>query len=100
MRRARQAASPLPVVRDISWGVLPLVAGLFVLVEALERTGVIGVLVQLLQAGRRSVARAAACDAGVVAAFASNLVNNLPAGLLAGPSARAPTLPPGDDAAC
>ena len=28
------------VLRDISWGVLPLVAGLFVLVQALDRTGV------------------------------------------------------------
>jgi arsenical pump membrane protein len=28
-----------PVVKDISWGVLPLVAGLFVLVRALDQTG-------------------------------------------------------------
>ena len=31
--------SPWPVLQGISWGVLPLVAGLFVLVEALEQTG-------------------------------------------------------------
>jgi arsenical pump membrane protein len=31
--------SPLPVLRDVSWGVLPLVAGLFILVEAVEQTG-------------------------------------------------------------
>ena len=29
--------SPLPVLRDISWGVLPLVAGLFILVEGVEQ---------------------------------------------------------------
>src|SRR6266852_5554878 len=32
--------SPLPVLKDISWSVLPLVAGLFILVEGLNRTGV------------------------------------------------------------
>ena len=32
--------SPLPLLKDISWGVLPLVGGLFVMVEALIRTGV------------------------------------------------------------
>ncbi len=35
-------------VRHISWGVLPLVAGLFVLVEALENTGVTNDLAALL----------------------------------------------------
>ena len=37
---SRSENSPLAVVKHISWGVLPLVAGLFVLVEALEKTGV------------------------------------------------------------
>jgi arsenical pump membrane protein len=36
------------IVGDISWGVLPLVAGLFVLVEALEKTGVLATLADLL----------------------------------------------------
>src|SRR5712671_2199186 len=31
--------SPLPVLRDIAWGVLPLVAGLFILVAGVEQTG-------------------------------------------------------------
>jgi arsenical pump membrane protein len=31
--------SPLPIIKGVSWGVLPLVAGLFVLVEALDHTG-------------------------------------------------------------
>ncbi len=75
--------SPLPIVRDISWGVLPLVAGLFILVEGVERTGILGVLVHLLQQATAASPRAAAFDAGVVAAFASNLLNNLPTGLIA-----------------
>jgi arsenical pump membrane protein len=36
--------SPLLVARGVAWSVLPLVAGLFVLVEALNHTGVIAAL--------------------------------------------------------
>jgi arsenical pump membrane protein len=42
--------SPWPVIKGVSWGVLPLVAGLFVLVEALTRTGVIAGLSGALHA--------------------------------------------------
>src|SRR5215469_16196480 len=34
--------SPWPVLKGVSWGVVPLVAGLFAMVEAMVRTGVIG----------------------------------------------------------
>ena len=34
-------ASPWPTIKGVCWGVLPLVAGLFVLVEALDKTGLI-----------------------------------------------------------
>src|SRR5690348_16501476 len=40
--------SPLPVLRGVSWSVLPLVGGLFVMVEALVNTGVIAHLAALL----------------------------------------------------
>jgi arsenical pump membrane protein len=40
----RKREAPWDVLKDISWGVLPLVAGLFVLVEGLDRTGVLGAL--------------------------------------------------------
>ena len=36
----RSRSGPVAIVRGISWGILPLVAGLFVLVEALQKTGV------------------------------------------------------------
>jgi arsenical pump membrane protein len=36
--------SPVPLITDVSWGVLPLVAGLFVLVDAVGRTGVLATL--------------------------------------------------------
>ena len=44
--QARAGETPLPLLRRVSWSVLLLVAGLFVMVEALSRTGVIGALDQ------------------------------------------------------
>ena len=71
------------VLRNIAWGVLPLVAGLFVLVEALERTGVTRRLADLLQALVQRSATDAAWVVGIALAIGCNLVNNLPAGLVA-----------------
>jgi arsenical pump membrane protein len=78
----RERKAPWQVLRDMSWGVLPLVAGLFVLVEALAKTGVIDMIARLLSDGR-SVAWLAGA-AGAAVALASNLMNNLPVGLIAG----------------
>lgn len=75
---------PGKTLKHISWSVLPLVAGLFVLVEALEATGAAEALSGLLRALVTDSAAAAAWIAGAVLAVACNLVNNLPAGLLAG----------------
>jgi arsenical pump membrane protein len=75
-------SSPLALFRDVSWGVLPLVAGLFVLVEGLGRTGVIHELAVAMQGISVRPTMAAAGSAGIVA-VASNVVNNLPAGLIA-----------------
>lgn len=72
------------VLKDVSWGVLPLVAGLFVLVEALYQTGVIGMISALLRQGAAASAAGAAWAAGIAVALASNLANNLPVGLIAG----------------
>ena len=74
--------SPVALVRGVSWSVLPLVAGLFVLVEALDRTGVIARVAQALTSLAADPARGAALS-GTVLAFVSNLMNNLPAGLVA-----------------
>ncbi|WP_334066267.1 arsenic transporter [Burkholderia cepacia] len=73
----------MPIVRAISWSVLPLVAGLFVLVEALDRSGAVRALAGLLRALTAGGEQTAAAAAGVAIALASNLVNNLPAGLIA-----------------
>ncbi|MDN3567137.1 arsenic transporter [Paeniroseomonas aquatica] len=80
----RSDCGPLTVLRGIAWGVLPLVAGLFVLVEALQRTGVTAVLAGLLQDLVRHSVTEATWIAGGALAIGTNLVNNLPAGLVAG----------------
>ncbi len=83
----------LDVLRDISWGVLPLVAGLFVLVEALARTGVTAALAGLLRGLVQHSAALAAWTVGIALALGCNLVNNLPAGLLAGRVVGSGTVP-------
>jgi arsenical pump membrane protein len=80
---------PWNVVKNISWGVLPLVAGLFVLVEALAKTGLIETIATLLQDGAQRSALWTAAFAGVFVAVASNVINNLPAGLIAGSAVQA-----------
>jgi len=75
---------PWPLLRHIAWGVLPLVAGLFVLVEALAHTGVIATLAHALAAGIARSVPLAAWTTGLVTAVACNLMNNLPVGLIAG----------------
>lgn len=74
--------SPVDPVRHVAWSVLPLVAGLFVLVEALRQTGVVAAIARLLQAAPADPSLAAA-GAGAMVAVAANAVNNLPAGLIA-----------------
>jgi arsenical pump membrane protein len=85
----REKKWPWSIVKDISWGVLPLVAGLFVLVEALAKTGLIDTIATLLHDGAQRSALWTAGSAGIVVALASNLINNLPAGLIAGSTIQA-----------
>ncbi len=76
--------SPLAILGEISWGVLFLVAGLFVLVEALDTTGVIRLIASELSRYTAAMPRETAAGGGVLVAIVTNLVNNLPAGLVAG----------------
>jgi arsenical pump membrane protein len=77
---ARQ--SPWRLLKEISWSVLPLVAGLFVLVEGLIRTGVIQNLSGTLTAAAASAPAVTSWAAGSIVALSCNLMNNLPAGLI------------------
>ncbi len=72
------------IARNISWGVLPLVAGLFVLVQALKNTGVTRALAAEVHGAVQYSATLAAWGVGLLLAASCNLVNNLPAGLVAG----------------
>jgi arsenical pump membrane protein len=78
-----QRSSPWPVLKDISWSVLPLVAGLFVLVEAVQRTGALAALTQIAARYAGQAPTEAGLVGGAVVGFGANLINNLPMGLLA-----------------
>lgn len=80
---AAQRTLPLRHLKGVAWGVLPLVASLFVWVAALRRAGLLGALASLLQElSARSPAAAPWASAGFTA-IACNLFNNLPTGMLA-----------------
>lgn len=70
------------VAKGVSWAVLPLVAGLFLIVEALANAG----LLQLGLTGLKLLASTSAWAAKYASAFAvallSNGMNNLPVGLM------------------
>ena len=83
--------APWPVLGGISWAVLPLVAGLFVLVEGLGHTGVLARLAAFLHDAAAQAPQSTAWAAGAAIAFGSNLVNNLPAGLVAARRRPSPT---------
>jgi arsenical pump membrane protein len=85
--------SPWPVLKDISWSVLPLVAGLFVMVETLIRTGAIAHLSETLHAAVAQSVAKTAWSAGIATALADNIANNLPVGLVAGSVAASDHLP-------
>jgi arsenical pump membrane protein len=72
----------MPVVREISWGLFPLVIGLFVVVRAVENIGIVATAAGWVAAApRHSLVRALVASAS--AGAASNLMNNLPAALVA-----------------
>ena len=80
----RKRVAPWPVLKEISWSVLPLVAGLFVLVQGVENTQVLQPVIQAASSGARSAPEATALVAGAAAAFLCNAMNNLPLGLILG----------------
>jgi arsenical pump membrane protein len=80
----RKREAPWATLRHISWSVLPLVAGLFVLVEAVQSTGLLQALTASLRDAASHSVPGSAWGAGIIVALASNVMNNLPVGLLAG----------------
>ncbi|HEX4649957.1 MAG TPA: arsenic transporter [Granulicella sp.] len=80
----RTKSNPLQLAREISWGTLALVAGLFVMVRAVESIGALRVTQAWLASVERLGPAAGALVSGFAVAVGNNLINNLPLGLLAG----------------
>jgi len=85
--------SPMPALAHVAWGVLPLVAGLFVLVAGLEHAGAIRIAAGWLSGHEHRAPAWTAFAAGLTAGFGTNVVNNLPLGLLAGAAGQAAQAP-------
>lgn len=82
-------SDPVKLFREISWKTILLVAGLFVLVNAVESQGALKVTEAWLAAAQRMAPGAAVVVVGFAVGVANNLVNNLPLGLIAGGTLRA-----------
>jgi arsenical pump membrane protein len=77
-------SNPTKLAREISWSTLLLVAGLFVMVDAVESQGALNLTQQWLAWASRLGQDLGALVVGFVVGFANNIVNNLPLGLIAG----------------
>ncbi|MDQ1470954.1 MAG: arsenical pump rane protein [Bryobacterales bacterium] len=82
-----------PVVKSVSWSVLPLVAGLFVIVEALQHANALDYGRTALQLMAHLPAAQGSLAASFGVAALSNLMNNLPSGLLTGGAIAATATP-------
>ena len=84
----RKQEWPKKVLKDIAWGVIPLVAGLFIIVEAMNQAGALKTTESFLQ----TFAPYPGVIGNLIAAFSvgtiSNLINNLPVGLMSGMAVR------------
>jgi len=69
-------------VRELSWDLFPFVIGLFIAVQGLENLGIVGVASGWL-AGMKPGSPQELLAAAGATALASNIVNNLPAALIA-----------------
>src|SRR5579859_4310844 len=75
---------PVRILRDISWSVLPLVAGLFILMEAIVSVGALRYTAGALAWVEKQPPALGALITGAVVGFGNNVINNLPLGLIAG----------------
>jgi arsenical pump membrane protein len=90
----RSRSNPIRLMREISWGVLPLVAALFVIVEAVKSAGAMRLLQNTFERLLHLPSAQAAFGVGTALAFGTNLVNNLPLGLITGATLRTVPLQP------
>jgi arsenical pump membrane protein len=76
-------SNPVPLLKQISWSTLALVAALFILVEAMQTIGALTFTQHFLLAAQHLAAPVAALAVGFTVSIANNLINNLPVGLIA-----------------
>ncbi len=84
----RSRSNPLKLARDVSWSTLALVAALFVLVDALESIGALRGAAAAMQWAQELPAALGSLVMSFAVGLGSNLVNNLPLGLVAGATVR------------
>jgi arsenical pump membrane protein len=77
-------SNPIKLAREISWATLLLVAGLFVMVDAVESQGTLNLTQQWLAWAASLGQNIGAMVVGFAVGVANNIVNNLPLGLIAG----------------
>lgn len=82
-------SNPVTLLKEISWATLLLVAGLFVLVDAVESQGALQFTRQWLVWAGGLGQNLGALVIGFVIGGANNIVNNLPLGLIAGATIQA-----------
>jgi arsenical pump membrane protein len=75
---------PRDIVGEISWSVIPLVAGLFVIVAGINGAGALRATVAALREMQGWSPGHAALSSAFGVALISNLMNNLPSGLISG----------------
>lgn len=80
----RTRNSPIGLAREISWATLFLVAGLFVMVDAVEGIGALQLTQKWLTWTQNLGLWTGTLVTGLFVGIANNLVNNLPLGLIAG----------------
>jgi arsenical pump membrane protein len=80
----KEWSNPLALAREISWETLALVAGLFVMVDAMESVGAMWYTKEWLTWVQHLGISAGVLVTGFTVGIANNLVNNLPLGLIAG----------------
>jgi arsenical pump membrane protein len=77
-------SNPTRLAREISWATLLLVAGLFVMVDAVESQGALNLTQQWLAWAAGLGQNLGAMVVGFAVGLANNMLNNLPVGLIAG----------------
>jgi len=82
-------SNPLPLFREISWATLVLVAGLFVMVDAVESIGAMRLTQRCLVWAQHLGVWTGTLITGFAVGVANNFVNNLPLGLIAGSTVQA-----------